>query len=229
MSDTTNTLNARVFAALSAETVVDAAADAFNQFTRSLMYHRFTGRPKRGVMYRIFAFVELHPKDHWLGMGVPESDLVEAENVKSLDGVEGPLYHPWWETAACSTRSPRRGWPARTTSAAWPPAACPPTSTAATGPRTAGCGCSSRPSTAFGRLAFVMHYNRAAFVERFGLAQAKQYESDVSLAAGELAHNMEIRKREEGVGSASPNEVFAYAVFGRLASQIQEAGRRNGE
>lgn len=97
-------LNAAIFAKL--EAVDDsplrrAAADALNEYTRFLMYHKFTGRPKRGFMHRIMPSQDLHPLGRWLAWGVPAEllDRVEFEGSELYSfAYDGPLFYEIAET-----------------------------------------------------------------------------------------------------------------------------------
>lgn len=86
------------FQKLSADTPeARRATDAINNYTRSLMYHRFTGMPKRGFMHQITPAQQLRPLAYWDRLGVPRSEL---QGPSEFDGQElyswvldGPLFY----------------------------------------------------------------------------------------------------------------------------------------
>jgi len=92
-------LNEAIFEKLAADTPeTRRAADALNSYTRSLMYHRFTGMPKRGFMHQIMPAKALHPLAHWDRLGVPRSELEGPVTCGAATGLyswvlDGPLFY----------------------------------------------------------------------------------------------------------------------------------------
>ncbi len=86
MSDSA-ALNDAIFKLLADPAQERRAADALNTFTRSLMYHKFTGMPKRGMIHRIMPPILVADRAYWAARGVPAEQLVGTE----------PYLHPWWD------------------------------------------------------------------------------------------------------------------------------------
>jgi len=68
-----------------------AAASALREYARSMMYHKFTGMPKRGIARRVMPFFVLMPPAEWLRLGVDPADFEEPGS--SLTSV-------WWASDA---------------------------------------------------------------------------------------------------------------------------------
>lgn len=94
-------LNDAIFTMLEDPRVSGKVTTAMNEYTRFLMYHRFTGRPKRGFMHRIMPSQTLHPLGRWLSWGVPAEllDRVEFEgSVLYAFVYDGELFYEIAET-----------------------------------------------------------------------------------------------------------------------------------
>lgn len=91
-------MNEAIFAKLSEPSeFAENAATAVCQYTRSLMYHRFTGMPKRGFFRRICPVLPVKTREEWLAIGVRPEHLVtyDAHGPKGtlVEGVQ-----PAWES-----------------------------------------------------------------------------------------------------------------------------------
>lgn len=91
-------LNEAIFQAMAADTPeARKAADAICKYTHSLMYHTFTGMPRRSALSQLFLSVELHPLEYWERLGIPCSEL---HGPADCDGeqlyawiFDGPLFY----------------------------------------------------------------------------------------------------------------------------------------
>lgn len=83
------------------------AAARIGEYTRSLMYHKFTGQPKRGILCRLLPAIPMLTKQDWIAVGVDEADLTDCPSSFSVDDFDvqpikvlGADCSPWWETGA---------------------------------------------------------------------------------------------------------------------------------
>lgn len=101
-ADEIKSMNEAVFATLEQPTsVAPASAHAVNDFLRSMMYHKFTGMPKRGFLCRIMPPIVLLSRDQWIARGVDPNDLVgdefEVHDVDTGKKTRAVHWKPWWE------------------------------------------------------------------------------------------------------------------------------------
>lgn len=207
------------------------AVDAVDRWTRDQLFpkHYFTKRPKRSIINRIMPPIPMKTKEEWLALGVRECDLEEQETTEYPSGERSKYHHPWWERGwlfyeivedrlrredfeirLMCRQVGRREWERHRK-------------------EERRLQIQFKAMDRLGRILFLMHHKRADFVTRYGEAETAEHEKSIIAALKGLAENAGQRMRWENLGPPSAEEKFAYAVFNRLATQIQKAGERNGE
>ncbi len=94
-TEETKQINAEFYAKLESSPQAARAVDAIYEFTRSLMYHKFTGMPVRGFMRRIMPAQKLYRECELAAIGLTVNDCNKGY---PLQPGEEPLYSPWWPT-----------------------------------------------------------------------------------------------------------------------------------